>query len=365
MRVQLLIICAVLCCIQVFAKSCTADLPKPEVWNALKGTQWTATKTKTIITTSNKMKVYFDKCRSSMVNRKYFYNFGDALTNDNGFGFLYGFAAFSSLKSPWVINLQNRTHLDGDMNFAPPLPGTTFLPGFNLWGMDTSNVADTGLGYGVGFVWEIQRVSGKEQPTHTDGGAIIKVTTDGQFPLGTRIGPVAWNESHVQVGLLTVFKDPKSNYIYTYTAINGGYDLVIGRVLRTDALDIKKYHFLKKTGEWANEGVPLVSDANYAIKGFLCHNAGSMMWSKYFRKYLLFCGHFMTHSGFWAADTPYGPWTGLYYLNSDAGEYGIGVHPWLSNAKCENYFYFTAGVNNVQNVWKVDLDIRRNTTNGV
>lgn len=99
-------------------------------------------------------------------------------------------------------------------------------------------------------------------------------------------------------------------YIYTYT--NGGATrIVFGRALLADAFDASKYEFLKIDGT-RFIGIPSSNDTSYGCPGgdVLSNGQGSILYSSYFNKDLLFtdaCGLFMN---FYTSDTPYKPWVG-------------------------------------------------------
>lgn len=226
------------------------------------------------------------------------------------------------------------------------------------WGMGTSNIVEVEPGVGIGFVWEIWR---NENGSQEDRGlGVIRVTLGEPQPVANRTGPLVAGPDSLQMGLMTIMK--ADGYIYTYS--QGGSSptgLVCGRSHISSAFDASAYEFQKTDGSWAR-GIPKANDTDYGMmrQGGVIHSdgAGSIFWSNYFRKYMLFVCAFGNDMNFYTSETPYGPWSEEYGLLHVLG-YGVSVHPQWSPGgdSSDREIYISSGWGNVITMYKVNFGL--------
>ena len=264
-----------------------------------------------------------------------------------------GAAYYADPSNMLRVDMKNITNVYGK-DFAQPYAGDPAPDPKGptpFWGMDTSNVAEVTPGVGIGFVWEIWR--SPEGPYEDRGSGIIRVTLGEVQPIADRTGPLITGPDGLQVGLMTIMI--AEGYLYTYS--NGGpTGIIIGRVAVADAFDATKYEFLKTDGTWV-QGIPKSTDMSYGIQGKIHSDGqGSIMWSNYFKKYLLFTCAFGQVMNFYTSDTPYGPWSDEYYLLQVPG-YGVNVHPELSPDGNHQVLYISSGAENIITMYKIEFNL--------
>ncbi|KAG4436532.1 hypothetical protein IFR05_007970 [Cadophora sp. M221] len=327
----------------------TATLPPPSTFASQNNSKWIISRVGYIYS-SSMPDLTWDKGRTSVLSGTSFWNFGDVLAKDGlKDGFSMGAAFYSTRTDILKVDTKDIKNVN-DWDFAkahssdPPPQGNT-----PFWGMDTSNVAEVSPGVGVGFVWEIWRaVSGE----YVDRGAgIIKVTLGSKVPLANRTGPLITGPDGIQVGIMTILN--AEGYIYTYS--NGGPSgLIIGRSKLGNAFDATKYEFLKTTGKWV-PGIPKSNDMSYGVQGNVHSDGqGSIMYSNYFRKYMLFTGAYGYYMNFYTSDTPYGPWSGQYGVAGQVG-YGVNVHLEFSPGGSHRVLYISSGAGDGIMMYKLEF----------
>ncbi|KAL5325306.1 hypothetical protein ACEPPN_006431 [Leptodophora sp. 'Broadleaf-Isolate-01'] len=289
----------------------------------------------------------WDKGRTSVLSGTSFWNFGDVLAKDGlKDGFSMGAAFYSTKANILQVDTKDIKNVNG-WDFAkahssdPPPQGNT-----PFWGMDTSNVAEVSPGVGVGFVWEIWRAVTGEY-----GAGMIKVTLGSNVPLANRNGPLITGADGIQVGIMTILN--AEGYIYTYT--NGGPSgLIIGRSKLQNAFDATKYEFLQTNGNWVT-GIPKSNDMSYGVQGNVHSDGqGSIVYSNYFRKYMLFTGAYGYYMNYYTSDTPYGPWSGQYGLAGRVG-YGVNVHPEFSPGGSHRVLFVSSGAGDGIMMYKLEF----------
>jgi hypothetical protein len=305
----------------------------------------------------------WDKGRTSTLSSTTFWNFGDVLAVA-GFtlstGFADGAAFYATPSDILRVDMKNTTNVGGK-EFAKPWPGDP-APDPNgatpSWGMGTSNIVEVEKGVGVGFVWEIWR--SVDGPQVDRGGGMTRVRLGEEMPIANRTGPLIAGPDELQVGLMTIMK--AKGYIYTYS--QGGSSptgLVCGRAKIADAFNASAYEFQKTNGSWVR-GIPKANDTSYGMvrEGGEIHSdgAGSIMWSNYFHKYMLFVCAFGNDMNFYTSDTPYGPWSEEYGLLHVLG-YGVSVHPeWSPRGDgSDREIYISSGWGNIITMYKVNFDL--------
>ncbi|PVH75686.1 hypothetical protein DL98DRAFT_316304 [Cadophora sp. DSE1049] len=180
---------------------------------------------------------------------------------------------------------------------------------------------------------------------------MIRVTPGTKVPIANLTGPLITGPEGLQVGLMTVLK--AEGYIYVYS--NGEPEnFVVGRAKLSNAFDATKYQFLKKTETWVT-GIPKANDTSYGIQGYVRSSGqGSIMYSNYLKKYLLFTGAYGYYMNFYTSDTPYGPWSGRYILTVECG-YEINVHPQFSPGGNHRILYISSGAQDGITMYKVEF----------
>lgn len=331
----------------------TASIPSPDQFTTDNGTMWTLSTTGTIFSSSIPS-LGWDKGRTSSLSGIPFWNFGDALSLDglSVAGFSMGFAAYADTSNILSVNTQGITSVSNS-NFAVADPSDP-VPDPNgatpAWGMDTSNIAEVSPGVGIGFVWEIWRSS---SGAYVDrGSGIIQVALNGTWPVATRTGPLITDGTAIQVGLMTILN--AEGYIYTY-ANNGPTGIVVGRALVANAFDATAYEFLQTSGAWVT-GIPAADDTSYGVDGSITSDGqGSILFSNYFNKYMLFTGAYENFMSFYTSDTPYGPWSDAYSLATVPG-YGVNIHPEFSPDGSHKTLYISSGINNIIEMHEINFN---------
>lgn len=299
-----------------------------------------------------------DKGRTSSLNGKVFWNFGDCLSVDglaagSAAGFSMGAAFYGDAANPLEVNTNGITSVS-DWDFAKPWTDSpnpdpvSTDPASIKYGMDTSNTAEISANEGIAFAWEILRGG---QSSTDEGLAMLHVTLGDQVPMATRKEGLITDSSKLQIGSMTVFNpnvknSPKADgYLYMYSNSPTTYgSVVVGRVPVADAFDPKmsNYQFLKTGGDWDAAGtIPDRSATGYGMQGSPVSNAqGSIMYNEYLGKYMLWTSAMASVGGFYLADTPTGPWSEFYQVLTKGADapitYGMNVHPDLlpdSNGK--------------------------------
>ena len=225
--------------------------------------------------------------------------------------------------------------------------------------MDNSNIAPINDTAGIVYSWEMYRACGSNVDGVNKGVAVSLVTVDDDFPTATRIGPLLTDDSAVQIGLLAILAE--GGYIYSYTV--SGTSVLVGRVSAANdaAFSASNYEFFSTDGTWV-PGIPSAADAgnfNMATSqpgGWDCGVYGSVIYSNYLNKYMLFCNAYMSFFNFYVSNTPYGPWSDQYQLIKGVQGYGSMVHPEYSPDGSHKSLYISQGPNTVFNVWKVTFD---------
>ena len=256
--------------------------------------------------------------------------------------------------------MKNITNVYGK-NFANPWPGDQEPDPKGAtpdWGIGTSNVVEVEDGVGLAWMWEAWR---NEAGAYVNrGAAIIHVTLGEEMPVANRTGPLVTGPDSLQVGLMTVLK--AEGYVYVYS--QGGSSpagVVCGRAKISSAFDASAYEFQKTNGTWV-QGIPMANDTSYGMSraGGVIHsdNMGSIMWSNYFLKYMMFVCAYENDINFYLSDTPYGPWSEEYGLLHALG-YAVGVHPQWSPGGDGSHkeIYISSGWQNVITMYKVNFKI--------
>ena len=226
--------------------------------------------------------------------------------------------------------------------------------------MDNSNIAPINDTAGIVYSWEMYRGCQNNPNGINKGVAVSLVTVDGQFPTATRIGSLLTDDSAVQVGLLAILAD--GGYIYSYTV--QGTNVLVGRVNATNdaAFTASNYEFLSSDGTTWVPGIPAAADAgNFNMvtvdqTGWDCGVYGSVIYSNYFNKYMLFCDADELFFNFYVSDTPSGPWSEQYQIIKGVSGYGTMVHPEYSPDGSHKVLYVSQGPNTIFDVWKVTFD---------
>jgi len=309
----------------------------------------------------------WDNGRTSILNNTVFWNFGDILSLD-GFSFDTGFStgcAFYATPGEMLrVDMKDIKNVY-QQDFAKPFPGdekpvpkgpTPF------WGIGTSNIEEVSPGIGVGYIWQVHRnPNGKFVDK---GNGIIRATLGEKMPIAERTGPLVTGPGAIQLGQMCILK--AEGYIYTYS--NGGAGgksgLVIGRAKIAEAFNPSAHEFLKTDGSWV-KGIPRLDDTSYGIpgktyvgtgsKGIHSNGPGSIFFSNYFKKYIIFVCAYGNDINFHTSDTPYGPWSEEYRLIRNPG-YAITVHPHWSPGGSHKEIYISSCHKNVITMFKVVFD---------
>ncbi|KAF8852570.1 hypothetical protein BDZ45DRAFT_749457 [Acephala macrosclerotiorum] len=330
----------------------TGTLPDPITFAFENGTKWHISNVGTIYSSTDP-RMGWDNGRTSVLDNTLFWNFGDVLSLDGlQDGFSTGPAFYGTPDDMLRVDMKNITNVL-DLIFAEPAPSDPVpQQPTPFWGLSTSNVAEISPGVGIGFVWEVWRDT---TGTRVDRGlGIFRATLGDELPIANRTGPLVTGPDAIEVGIMTVMN--AEGYIYTYT--NGGpTGIIVGRALVADAFDINAYEFLRLDNLWI-KGVPnkLEASLEYGVQGIVHSDGqGSIMWSNYFEKYILFTSSYGSTMMFSASDTPYGPWTGLYELENIPG-YGVNVHPFWSPDGSHKTLYLSSGQNNIIHMYKLEFE---------
>lgn len=302
-------------------------------------------------------KVNWDKGRTSAIDGRSFWNFGDTLgTSQSGtsYGFSMGAAFYGSTTNPLEVDttgISDLTHVD----FAKPFTGSPnpdpVPPQGTNYGMDTSNVAQVADGEGIAFAWEIFRST--TDYGDAKGQAMLHVTLDDTMPIATRKEGLLWGGDKLQIGSFAVYSPNRASpappspdgYIYIYSNSATTYGpITVGRVKQSSAFDHTQYQFLKTDGSWDSPGaIPPTSAEGYGMAGSpkppVSNAQGSVMYNPYLAKYMLWTSTMASVGGFYLSDTPYGPWGDYYPVLGDAEakaggtegkmHYGVNCHPEL------------------------------------
>jgi len=95
---------------------------------------------------------------------------------------------------------------------------------------------------------------------------------------------------------------------------------------------------------------------SYGVSGTVASNGqGSIMYSNYFKKYILFTGTMGWNMNFHTSDTPYGPWSDEYGIMTTHC-YGVNVHPEMSPDGDHKVLYVSSGIGNVITMYKLEFD---------
>lgn len=308
---------------------------------------------------SNTMyKVSWDKGRTSAIDGRPFWNFGDTLgTSQSGtyYGFSMGASFYGSNTNPLKVDttgISDLTHID----FAKPFTGSPnpdpVPPQGTSYGMDTSNVAQVADGEGIAFAWEIFRST--SDYGDTKGQAMLHVTLGDTMPIATRKEGLLWGADKLQIGSFAVYNPNRASpvppnadgYVYIYSnSVTTFGPVTVGRVKESSAFDHTQYQFLQTDGTWDTPGtIPLSSADGYGMAGTpkppASNAQGSMMYNPYLAKYMLWTSTLASVGGFYLSDTPYGPWGDHYPVFGDAEakaggteekmHYGVNCHPELT-----------------------------------
>ena len=350
------------------ASLATGSLPAPAQFKADNGTKWSVEYVGEIGFTGTlaSKPVVGDKCRTGTIGDKIIWNCGDVMCQPDwtvcGFSMgpaFYGTSSVMTIDTDGVTNVNNNDFMQpwlGDS--APVAPQTN-------WGMDTSNVAAINDTHGVAYAWEIWR-GASDGSIVNRGIAVASITLGDTKPIATRVGPLLAGPNAIQLGLLAILRD--GDYIYTYS-IGGPSNLLVGRVSASDdVFDSTKHTFLqpRTSKTWVSVGVPSSTATNIGATTantsgkFGCGVYGSVAYNNYLRKYVILCGIYMNFVNMYTSDTPWGPWSAEYGIQSGgmvAGSYGVMMHPEYSpdGTRTGKEFYFSIGPNSVFNVFKVSF----------
>ncbi|TVY33186.1 hypothetical protein LOCC1_G007936 [Lachnellula occidentalis] len=336
----------------------TGTLPDPKTWNSVNGTKWHVS-TVGPIYSSTVPSMGWDNGRTSVLSNKPFWIFGDVLSLtglQNGLS--TGPAFYGTPDDILRVDMGSHTNV-GNILLAPPAASDPVPQDpYPFWGLSTSNVVEVSPGVGVGFVWEIWRNTSGVGPDR--GLGMYRATLSSELPVGNRTGGLVAGPDALPVGIMTVMN--AEGYVYTYTNKDGS-GIVVGRAAVADAFEADAYEFLTLKGAWV-KGIPSYADAksNYGLMGegdggvvTISYGQGSIMWSNYFKQYILFTGSYGSQMMFYASATPYGPFDGPYNIESIMG-YGVNVHPFWSPDGSHQTLYVSSGWNNVINMYKLDFD---------
>jgi hypothetical protein len=241
-----------------------------------------------------------DKCRSSFLGGRHMWNCGDMMCSPSidTCGFSMG-PAFYGTKNVSVINATANSKIAGYRFAAPWHEDSKPIAPQSQYGMDTSSIAAIDDTSGVAYVWEITR--GVLDNCFVDPGAgIVAVTLGKTQPIATRLGPLLTGPESVQLGLFSVLRS--QGYIYNYNQQGPFGNIIVGRVKANDAaFDARRYEYLVFPAEGDTApvwkcGIPAARDAaQYGTRTaesegrFACGQYGSVIWSSYFRRYMLMC----------------------------------------------------------------------------
>ncbi|TVY65638.1 hypothetical protein LSUE1_G006974 [Lachnellula suecica] len=333
----------------------TGSLPDANTWKANNGTKWHVSTVGSLYS-STVSNLGWDNGRTSTLNNKSFWIFGDVLAFDGmQNGLSTGPSFYVTQDEMLRVDMGEITNLNNVL-LAPPAasdPAPT-----NPWpflGLSTGNAVEVSPGIGLGFVWEISRNTSGTGPDR--GLGMYRATLGDETPIGNRTGPLIAGPDALPVGIMTIMA--AEGYVYTYTNKNGPDGIVVGRAVVADAFNPNAYEFLNLKGTWV-QGIPSYADAklNYGVAGDvvpISYGQGSAMWSNYLEKYMLFTGELGSAMMFYTSETPYGPFAGPYVIETVLG-YGVNVHPFWSPDGSHKTLYISSGWNNTIHMYKLDFD---------
>ncbi|TVY39241.1 hypothetical protein LCER1_G009219 [Lachnellula cervina] len=336
----------------------TGTLPDPKTWNSDNGTKWHVS-TVGPIYSSTVPSMGWDNGRTSVLSNKPFWIFGDVLSLtglQNGLS--TGPAFYGTPDNILRVDMGSTSNVENILLAPPASSDPAPEEPFPFWGLSTSNVAEVSPGVGIGFIWEIWRNTSGVGPNR--GLGIYRASLGPELPVGNRTGGLVAGPDALPVGIMTVMN--AEGYVYTYTNKDGS-GIVVGRAAVGNAFEVDAYEFLTLKGSWV-QGIPSYADAktNYGLLGEgdggvvpISYGQGSIMWSNYFNRYLLFTGSYGSSMMFYASQTPYGPFEGPYDIETVLG-YGVNVHPFWSPDGSHQTLYVSSGWDNVINMYKLDFD---------
>ena len=320
-----------------------------------------------------------DKARTSIIDGKPFWNFGDCLgSTDDWIGFDMGSAYYASTTNPLQYDTHGKTQINKDLTFAKPWYGDADPPDGQYYGMDTSNTAQVAPGEGIAFAWEVFRTTKKE--TGEKGQAVLHVTLGEDMPVAQREEGLRWGPNRLYVGEMTVFNPNNlspvppnaGGYLYMYSVSTSVYaPVIVGRVKVGNAFDHNKYEFQKTDGTWDDAGqIPASDGAGYGMSGNpggpISNAQGSIMYNYYLGKYMLWTSKMATTGGFYLSDSPVGPWGDYYEIlgqqEADQGNtpdkvhYGVNCHPALLPNSDGKEVLVSWGTNSIVNMFKLSFE---------
>lgn len=345
----------------------TGTLPEPATFQKDNGTKWNIEHVGDIgyTDTLGQKGLGGDKCRSSVLGDKVIWNCGDMECAGDWqvCGFSMG-PAFYGTDSVMTINTTGATNVNDRLFATAWSDDPTPVAPQTGWGMDTTNIAALNSTTGVAYAWEIWR-GAPDNSIVNRGNAIVAVTLGETGPIATRTGPLLTGPDAIQLGLITILSD--GGYVYSYS-VGGPSGVIIGRVSTANdaAFDASQYEFLEystsNSTTWSKPSTNIPADttttygaATVQSGGFGCSVYGSIIYSAYLNKYILFCSAYMWFMNFYTSDTPYGPWSGQYQLLNDWEGYGLMAHPEYSSADGKD-LYISFGPNGPFYMFKVTFD---------
>ena len=343
----------------------TGALPNTQSFQSQNGTSWTIESVGNLrfSGTIGLQGLGGDKGRSGQLGDKIIWNFGDMECGGdyNICGFSMGPAMYGDPANILSIDTAGVTNVN-DALFATNYTTDALPPSdCGFWGMDNSNVAPINETTGIVLSWEIWR--GCPNNGVVDRGLAASVITLGdELPTATRVAPLLTDGSGVSAGLLAIMA-ASDGYIYAYTVESG--NVIVGRAQASNPeifSSASAYEFLKSDGQTWTPGIPSKSEAaDYNMitaqpGGWGCGVYGSVMYSNYFKQYMLFCNADEYFFNFYVSPTPYGPWSEQYQLLKNVNGYGSMAHPEYSPGGSHKELYISQGPNSVFNVWKVTFN---------
>ncbi|KAH0361009.1 hypothetical protein KCU65_g9008, partial [Aureobasidium melanogenum] len=342
------------------------QLPDVDTFHQQNGTKWQIKYTGDIKFTGSlgKLGLGGDKCRSSFLGGRHIWNCGDMMCGTwDKCGFSMG-AAFYGTKDVSVIDAAAHANV-GDFTFASSWHGDPKPePPQSQYGMDTSNTVPINDTTGIAYVWEITR-GALDGSISNQGAGVVAVSLGKTQPIATRVGPLLTGPDSVALGLFANIR--AQQYIYNYVQQGPFGNIIVGRVKAGEAaFRADQYEYLvfppdNKTGPVWKHGIPAADDASqYGMRTaesngrFTCQQYGSVIWSDYFKRYMLMCNLYLDFLFFYLAENPWGPWTrGYKLLSDDSGWLGYGVSAHPSYSTKDNELYFSQGPNGPLNMFKL------------
>ncbi|CAF9918826.1 MAG: hypothetical protein GOMPHAMPRED_001647 [Gomphillus americanus] len=358
-------------------------LPSAATFQQQNGTKWTLTK-KGVLQYSGplgQMNLQGDKARTGVLGGQVIWNFGD-MTCAGGLdvcGFDMGPAMYGT-SSISTVNTQDITQIQDAAFIQPHASTTNFFAneilgeGCTAWGMDNSNVAALNNTHGIVLSWEQWRncpsLDRKTDGVQDRGLGASVITLGDKFPTATRVSGLLAGGDRVAAGKLAIMA--AEGYIYSYTVEDSGmssgffatHNMIVGRASINDR-DIFSSttaweFYMPSTQSWVS-GIPLRTDApkynlQTASGKWNCAVYGTVMWSNYFNKYMLFCDLLENEFNFYTADRPEGPWSEEYQLITGVSGYGSMVHPEYSEDGSHKALYISMGPDTEFEIWRVEFD---------